>query len=158
MFKSLTDNERKGLNSGATLSYSDFMSRIATLAAQQRNQSARVLGMQQIMPWFKSPMRLADGRVGYTLGGRSGHVLDSSKPLALKELVQDLYPNMSETQIGHYLYGLQQTPIQAAAELVRLKAELDLLRKTLQDWAEANAWSYPSRGNAPWCLFKPNEP
>ena len=146
VFKSLTDNERKGLNSGATLSYSDFMSRIATLAAQQRNQSARVLGMQQIMPWFKSPMRLADGRVGYTLGGRSGHVLDSSKPLALKELVQDLYPNMSETQIGHYLYGLQQTPIQAAAELVRLKAELDLLRKTLQDWAEANAWSYPSRG------------
>ncbi|MEE8873316.1 NEL-type E3 ubiquitin ligase domain-containing protein [Pseudomonas helleri] len=146
VFKSLTDNERNGLNSGTTLSYSDFMSRVAILAAKQRDSSARALGMQPIKPWFKSPMRLADGRVGYTLGGRSGHQLDASKPLALKELVQDLYPNMSETQIGHYLYRLQQTPIQAASELVRLKAELDLLRKTLQDWEEVNAWSYPSRG------------
>ncbi|MFJ2331504.1 NEL-type E3 ubiquitin ligase domain-containing protein [Pseudomonas helleri] len=146
VFKSLTDNERKGLSSGAALSYSDFMSRVAMLAAKQRESSASALGMQQIKPWFKSPMRLADGRVGYTLGGRSGHLLDSSKPLALKELVQDLYPNMSETQVGHYLYRLQLTPIQAAGELVRLKAELDVLRKTLQDWEEANVWSYPSRG------------
>ncbi|WP_178109953.1 NEL-type E3 ubiquitin ligase domain-containing protein [Pseudomonas sp. FSL R10-1350] len=146
VFKSLTDNERNGLNSGTTLSYSDFMSRVAMLAAKQRDSSASALGMQPIKPWFKSPMRLADGRMGYTLGGRSGHQLDASKPLALKELVQDIYPNMSETQIGHYLYRLQQTPIQAASELVRLKAELDLLRKTLQDWEEASVWSYPFRG------------
>ena len=146
IFKALTDNERKALNSGATLTYSDFMSRIATLAAQQRLSSAQALGMQHIKPWYKSPMRLADGRVGYTLGGRAGRLSEASKPLALKELVQELYPNMSETQMGQYLRSLHLTPALAAGELVRLKAELDALRKTLHEWEEASAWTTPARG------------
>lgn len=147
VFKSLSDSERKGLNAGASLSYADFMSRIATQAARQRNNSAQALGMQKVKPWFKSPMRLSDGRLGYTLGGKSGHLLEESRPLKLKDLVQMLYPNMSESQMGQFLYRLHLTPGLAARELVRLKAELEALQKTLLEWEQNSVWTYPTRSS-----------
>lgn len=146
VYKSLTDNERKGLNGGAPLSYAAFMSNIATLATQQRSGSAKALGMQDIKPWFKSPMRLADGRVGYTLGGKAGRLSEATKAPILKDLVQELYPNMSEAQTGQFLRNLQLSPELVASELVARKAELDMLRKTLQEWEEASVWTYPVRG------------
>ena len=146
VFKSLTDNELKGLNSGIALSYSDFMSRIATQAARQRNSSAQALGMQNINPWFKSPMRLTDGRLGYTLGGKTGRLREASKIPILRDLVQELYPNMSETQMGQFLRNLQLTPDLVADELVARKAELDRLCKTLHEWEETSVWTEPHRG------------
>ncbi|MCU1727354.1 hypothetical protein NTD86_10200 [Pseudomonas sp. 7P_10.2_Bac1] len=146
VFASLTDNERLALNSGAVLTYPAFMSRIATLAAGQRANSAKALGMQPIKPWFRSPMQLADGRVGYTLGGRSGHLRVENQALVLKDLVRELYPNMSDVQVSQHLSRLQMTPALAARELVRLKAELEGLRRTLLEWEEASVWTHPVRG------------
>jgi hypothetical protein len=65
--------------------------KIASHAAGHREQSANALGMQQVKPWFKSPMRLADGRAGYRLSGRSGHAAQASRPLVIKDLVMDLF-------------------------------------------------------------------
>lgn len=146
VFKSLSADERLILNSGEPLSYSAFMSRIATQAAKQRASSAQALGMHPVKPWFKSPMRLADGRVGYTLGGRSGHLLDENKAVRLKDLASELYPSLSDTQVGQFLYQLRLTPALAARELVRLKAELETLRKTLLEWQNTEVWTYPLRG------------
>ena len=120
--------------------------KIADLAAQQRAQSAEVLGMQHIKPWFKSPLRLADGRLGYTLGGRSGHMAQESRTLLLKDLVAQLFPTMDETQAGQFLYRLNLSPVLTARALSRLKAELDTLRNDLDQWVSRPVWSQLSNG------------
>ena len=120
--------------------------KIADLAARQRAQSASALGMQRIKSWFRSPMRLADGRLGYTLSGRAGRALDEGRALQLKDIVTQLYPLMSEEQIGQFLYRMDLSPALTSRALVRLKAELETLRSDLDQWAGSMVWSQPRNG------------
>lgn len=130
-----------GADPGAQLRF-----KVASLAAQQRANVAKTLGMHRIKPWFKSPLRLADGRRGYTLGGRSGRALPAAEPSRLKDLVLELYPMMSEVQAGQFLYRLRMPVALMTRALVNLKAELATLRRELEEWVDASVWTQPHHG------------
>ena len=120
--------------------------KIADAAARNRARSAQLMGMQPIKPWFRSPLRLADGRVGYTLGGRSGRLLEEQSPRQLKDLARELFPTMSEAQVGQFLYRLRLSPQLAAQALNQLKAQLQTLRNDLDHWVGSTVWSQPTAG------------
>lgn len=48
----------------------------------------KVLGMQSVRPGFRSPMRLADGRLGYPLGGNRPRVASISRQTLLNSIRQ----------------------------------------------------------------------
>ena len=120
--------------------------KIADLAAGNRQNSAKALGMQPIKPWFKSPLRLADGRAGYPLGGRSGHVLRESRAVLIKDLLAEIYPLMSEAQAELFVQRLHLSPQLTTRALVKLKAELETLRHDLERWIDKPVWSLPHNG------------
>ena len=130
-----------GADPGAQLRF-----KVASRAAQQRANVAKTLGMHPIKPWFKSPLRLADGRLGYTLGGRSGRVLPAAEPGRLKDLVLELYPMMSEVQAGQFLFRLRMPVALMTRALVDLRIELATLRRELEQWADASVWTQPHHG------------
>ena len=129
----LSGLERTAMGLNGAQPQRDFRVKIGNLAAAQRHEVARILGMHKIKPWYKSPLRLADGRVGYTLGGRVGHLAPEGQQ-SLKSMVQNLYPAMSDVQAGQFLYRLRSTPNSLTRVLVNLRAELDTLRHDLQRW------------------------
>lgn len=120
--------------------------KVANLAAQERINSAQKLGLQTIKPWLKPPMRLADGRIGYTLGGRSGHLLDESKSRLLKDLVLELYPLMTDVQAGQFLYHLRLSPALATRALATLKTQLQTLRFDIEQWVTRPVWRQSHTG------------
>ena len=120
--------------------------KVANLAAQERINSAQKLGLQTIKPWLKPPMRLADGRIGYTLGGRSGHLLDESKSRLLKDLVLELYPLMTDVQAGQFLYHLRLSPALATRALATLKTQLQTLRFDIEQWVARPVWRQSHTG------------
>lgn len=123
-----------------------FAHKVADLATHERINSAQKLGLQTIKPWLKAPMRLADGRIGYTLGGRSGHLVDENKSRLLKNLVLELYPLMTEVQAGQFLYHLRLSPALATRALAALKTQLQTLRFDLEKWVSGPVWSQPHAG------------
>ena len=141
----LSPAEQSALGLGTAHPFVDLRTKVAGLAVQQRPEVARLLGLHRIKPWFKSPLRLADGRRGYTLGGRSGH-LPAAPPQTLRTLVRDLYPVMSDVQAGHFLYRLRLSPALLTRALMTLKAELDTLRRELHAWRAQTVWSQPRSG------------
>ena len=144
--KALTPTERSATGLGDIDPGARLRFKVASLAAQQRSSVAKKLGMYSIKPWFTSPMRLADGRRGYTLGGRSGRILPAAEPNRLKDLVVELYPLMSEVQAGQFLYRLKMPAALMTRVLVNLKAELTALRSDLEDWIGSNVWTQPRNG------------
>lgn len=142
----LSSRDRSAMGIETIQPYADLRFKVANLAAQQRSEVARVLGLHAIKPWFKSPLRLADGRLGYPLGGRSGHVLQEPQPQRLKDLVVALYPLMSDAQVELFLSRLTLPSGVISSRLVSLKAELDTLRRDLDGWVASTVWSQPHSG------------
>lgn len=103
--------------------------------------SRRALGLQAIKPGFKSPMRLADGRVGYPLSPVGGAV---ERPLACKSAAMALYPTKSMEEV-ETLLGLQQaSDAVLLAKLTELEAEFAALNKTLLEWQQQGGSGYAS--------------
>ncbi|WP_300730411.1 NEL-type E3 ubiquitin ligase domain-containing protein [Pseudomonas sp.] len=144
--EALTPLERDDLGLGSEGSLAVLSQRVAASAAQQRAHSAQQLGLHTIKPWFKSPMRLADGRLGYTLGGRSSHHVDVRQTVLLKDRVAELYPQLTEAQIGQFLLRLRVEPGPAVQALAQLKSELKTLRVQLAAWVRSDVWTQPPRG------------
>ena len=140
----LTPSQRTALSLPATDPGVVLKRKVANLAAINRGRSAGILGMQRIKPWFRSPLRMASGRLGYTLGGRSGHLLEEDRAVLLQDLVADLFPLMNEGQAGQFLYRLKLTPELTIRALNKLKAELQTLRSGLDHWVAATVWTQTS--------------
>lgn len=143
LYHTLSETERSALRLPSD-TYEAFVANLATIAVQQRSQSAKALGMHTIKPWIKSPLRLADGRLGYPLGGRAGRLLPESSPLILKDQLIELYPLMTDAEAGHFLVRLKMNAAQLARALVGLKAELDNLRTELDAWVASDVWCTPA--------------
>ena len=142
----LTSEERSAIGLGTTDLGTQLHLKVASQAAIQRNSVAKSLGMHSIKPWFKSPLRLADGRLGYTLGGRAGRILPAGEPALLKDLVVELYPLMSDVQAGQFLYRLKIPGALMTRALVNLKTELTALRSDLDEWVGSDVWTQPHNG------------
>lgn len=93
-------------------------------------QTRPVLGLQPIKPWFKSPMRLANGRVGYPLSGERG----VERTSMLVRRVQRLYPSYSREQCLELISTLESRKVWPESELVRLQLEQEALDDVLRTW------------------------
>ncbi|OAI86100.1 dermonecrotic toxin domain-containing protein [Pseudomonas putida] len=109
-----------------------------------RQDLRRWLGMQAVRPGFRSPMRLADGRIGYPLSGRGepffteDELLDKLRMLGL----DDLYPE--DALFALYRNGLDRVAITQC--LNRALDEMQALREHLDRWTLDSAREVLSPG------------
>ena len=122
------------------LGLSDATALRGTLQAQPAASSRQLrqwLGMQALKPGFRSPLRLANGRVGYPLSG--GHVPFFTADELLDKLrllqLEDIAPEDALRELSRR--GLDQQAI--SARLNGVLDEMDELRRCLDRWALASA-------------------
>ncbi|NWC84749.1 hypothetical protein HX793_00940 [Pseudomonas reactans] len=95
--------------------------------------SRRALGLQAIKPGFKSPMRLADGRIGYPLSPVGSADV---RPLVCRMKAMALYPSKSMEEV-EVMLGLQgAADATLTARLTHLEGELAELDRALVSWQE----------------------
>ena len=137
-----------------------------TLQAQAlppRQQLRRWLGMQALRPGFRSPMRLADGRIGYPLSGDAPPFFPEDELLDKLRLLEldDLYPE--DALFALHRSGLDRTAINQ--RLNRALDEMLALRQHLDRWVLDSAHEVlsPSRqrsreriGNGLWDHWRRN--
>jgi len=95
------------------------------------------LGLSPFNRWFRSPMRLASGRIGYPMSD-GGRILGYSERLIGR--VRDLYPGFSSEEVGSFLTSLQLPESACMVELERLREEYDALFATLDKWVQRQTW------------------
>ena len=117
---------------------------VLALAVADRARAAKVLGLTPSRPWFRSPMRLADGRLGYLLSGRGA--VGGGRSGALVERVRSLYPAMDADEASRFLdeLGLAEEDLANAVEQ-RVKA-LQTLRGELGRWVRTAQYHVPEQG------------
>jgi len=93
-------------------------------------QTRTALGLQPIKPWFRSPLRLANGRVGYPLGGERGE----ERTGLLVRRVQSIYPACTREQSLELISALESRRVWPESELVRLQLEHESLEDVLRTW------------------------
>ena len=95
------------------------------------DETRSALGLQPIKPWFKSPMRLARGRVGYPLSGRGA---DTGRSAFQIRRVKSLYPQYTQHQCQAFIRALEVFKANPDVELVRRELEYEALQDALRSW------------------------
>ncbi|MBM3103763.1 leucine-rich repeat domain-containing protein [Pseudomonas sp. V1] len=129
LLKALPDSERQAMG----LEVNDSHRLCQALYAQaigDQAVAAKLLGQQSIKPWFRAPMRLADGRVGYPLGGTVGS-------LAVNAKLQALYPELTAGELEAMKARLLVENQTLGDALFKLDAERTALNQTLAQWVRA---------------------
>lgn len=98
------------------------------VAIADRGHAASLIGQQPIRPGYRSPMRLADGRVGYPLSGRLPW------PNTVDRRLRALYPGLNASA-RNTLRGQLRQRGSVSAQLRALEIERDTLDDSLRDWA-----------------------
>jgi len=103
------------------------------LALGDRQHCASLLGQQPINPRFRSPLRLANGQLGYPLSGRGlqGRALPAARRL------RALYPELSSQQISVLQTELAQGGDLGSA-ISQLEAEQRALNRDLNRWVSTS--------------------
>ncbi|WP_350157406.1 NEL-type E3 ubiquitin ligase domain-containing protein [Pseudomonas kurunegalensis] len=99
------------------------------VALDDRQHCATLLGQQPIKPDFRSPLRLANGQLGYPLSGRGlqGRAMPAARRLSA------LYPELGSQQISALQSELAQGDDLGIA-ISRLEAEQRTLSRDLNRW------------------------
>ncbi|WP_256582398.1 dermonecrotic toxin domain-containing protein [Pseudomonas sp. B8(2017)] len=99
-----------------------------------------LLGMQPVRPGYRSPMRLADGRLGYPLsgGGPATHGITRQRLLeAIEATGLATRTGRSADQILLALASRGRTQLQIFEHLQTLVEQRNELQSSLDDWSEA---------------------
>ncbi|MEN5215946.1 DUF6543 domain-containing protein [Pseudomonas pudica] len=99
-----------------------------------------LLGMQPVRPGYRSPMRLADGRLGYPLsgGGAATHGITRQRLLeAIEATGLAARTGRSADQILLALASRGRTQLQILEHLQTLLEQRQELQSSLDDWSEA---------------------
>ncbi|ADR60888.1 Leucine-rich repeat-containing protein [Pseudomonas putida BIRD-1] len=105
---------------------------LAREAARHRDEISRLLGA--VRPGaVRGPMRLADGRIGYPLGG-GGVGGFASRGSALRATLRDLFPWLSDEQVETFADDARRSGQQIEHVLADLRNEFAILRMTLNTW------------------------
>ncbi|MFJ4353431.1 NEL-type E3 ubiquitin ligase domain-containing protein [Pseudomonas sp. NPDC089428] len=105
------------------------------MALADRAACATLLGQQPIKPSWRSPMRLAHGRIGYPLSGRgAGHL--STKAAARR--LKSLYPSLSSGQISALQAELSLAG-DLGSKVRQLENEWKELKSNLKSWKDSAA-------------------
>lgn len=118
----------------------------AVLARQMAGHSrvlAQVLGRNPRLPWMLAPLRLEDGRVGYSLGGGLGRFArPASRPRAFEARLRDLYPAYSDEQIEAWLTALHASGRDTDTALGVLEEQASQLNDHLKSWERRGLLAY----------------
>ncbi|MDD1015610.1 dermonecrotic toxin domain-containing protein [Pseudomonas rubra] len=129
VLRALPDAERNAL--GVQVSDSQpLQHRLQALAFADRTRSSRLLGQRPARPWHQSPLRLADGRAGYPLGGAVGTLGGEAR-----RRLGRLYPQLDRAQIGRLLGELRETGVDVADSITALESQYRQLQVKLDYWA-----------------------
>ena len=129
------DSERLALHCRALLpgiSGAELPQAIGRYATSHRSEMARVLKLR--MPKSSPRLQKLNGQIGYPLSGR-GEV--SQVDASLVSRMRDVYPNMTDQEVSHYLLRRLdegQSDQQIYHFLTTQKRELDTLRTALDQW------------------------
>lgn len=130
LLKALPDSERRALNLDIHATQS-LRTALYALAVEDRARAAKVLGQQPIRPWFRSPLRLADGRVGYPLGG-------SVRNWTLKAKLGAMFPELESAELDELIRSYQPRNQTLEDVVLRLETEQRVLQTTLAEWVGAS--------------------
>lgn len=134
----LPDAQRNALGFHGTWDGPLLKKRIQTDPLLPRNNLRQVLGMQPIKPWKRSPMRLADGRLGYTLSGRPS-LESATLRMDLVYRIRLLGLERINETADQVLTALEEAGLSHAqidARLLELEAERDALEQALNTWQD----------------------
>ncbi|QPN45900.1 hypothetical protein I5S86_03070 [Priestia aryabhattai] len=134
LFEVLTAEQRQAL---AVEDMHALRSRIQHAPLLPRAILRRVLGMQGVPPGFRSPMRLADGRLGYPLGGtrpRAGSTSRQTLLNSIRRIGQHTPVPRPAEQIMAALENRNLTRAQIDEMLSGLMEQRDRLQSRLDDW------------------------
>lgn len=131
LLKALPDRERQALSVDIHATQS-LRTSVYSIAVGDRAMAATQLGQQSIRPWFRSPLRLADGRVGYPLGGVVGG-------LAIDARLAALYPELEPQALEELKARLLLENQDLRDVVFQLEAEWNTLQQTLEEWVEGSS-------------------
>ncbi|HYQ51385.1 MAG TPA: NEL-type E3 ubiquitin ligase domain-containing protein, partial [Pseudomonas sp.] len=97
------------------------------IAVADRRHAGTLIGQQPLRPGYRSPMRLADGRLGYPLSGRQ------SRGNPAEQRLRALYPSLSDSERRTRFELLRQRG-DVATQLRVLELERDGLDDSLRQW------------------------
>ena len=131
VFEALSDSNRLALGIDSALALHE---RVQEATALSRGELRKVLNMQP--PVFRSPMRLADGRLGYRLSG-DGQLAEQPGRSNLLSQLEDmsLAPEfaVSSERVLVALENAGRSPEQIQARIDQLRAERQELRQSLDE-------------------------
>lgn len=128
ILKALPDSERSAL--GYTMHEGPrLLSTLGSLAVTDRTAVAGLLGIRPVRPWFMPPFHLADGRVGYPLGGIVPRERSATSRL------RDLYPNSTQEQ-HEVLIGVLRAQGELEDAVRLLEQDFYALENALEDWVD----------------------
>ncbi|EJN33541.1 hypothetical protein PMI38_04760 [Pseudomonas sp. GM84] len=128
----LGPTERTGLGLAQDNAGGQLRDQLAAGLPSQRKRLFNLLGWRDETPWFNPGVRMPDGRVGYTLGGRVPGREYSTR--TLRDRIRVLYPGFSEAQVDSFFQRLLQeagSPFDHLIEHERNYAQLD---RALNRW------------------------
>lgn len=126
LLKALPDSERQALGIEIHATQSLRMA-LYSLAVEDRAMAATELGQQPVRPWFRSPLRLADGRLGYPLGG----VVASMR---IDARLNALYPELGAEGLAEMKVRLLEENQTLGDAVSKLEAEYKVLQQVLEQW------------------------
>lgn len=101
-------------------------------AVRRRDEVGRLLS--PVRPGaVRLPLRLADGRLGYPLGG-GGVAGFSPRGRALKATLRDLFPWLTDAQVETFADEVRRSGRQLEQRLAQLRDEFTALSHTLDGW------------------------
>ena len=128
LLRALPDSVRESLGvhiNGAT----QLRRRLLQQALSNRARCSTLIGQQASRPWLQSPLRLADGRTGYPLGGALGTL----RSIEYRRL-SALYPELRANEIAVIKYQLRIVNADLAAAIQGLEDEYRQLGQSLDNW------------------------
>ncbi|CAM3870502.1 Plant intracellular Ras-group-related LRR protein 8 [Pseudomonas reidholzensis] len=105
-------------------------------AVQRRPEVERLLSATRRAGSFRPPLRLAEGRLGYPLGGCSASRF-CQRDQSLTAMLRDLYPTFTTEQVSAWVHRVLQSGREVESALNASRGELAALRRGLNDWAGA---------------------
>ncbi|QCI14990.1 hypothetical protein E6B08_28155 [Pseudomonas putida] len=134
LFETLTLDQRQSLDIDTPRA---LRQRLRQAPPLPRSALRQVLGLREIRPGYRSPLRLADGRFGYPLGGMGGMGGNITRRALLAQIQQvglDQALSRSPEQLLTALEnaGLNRSNIRS--RLSELLVQRDTLQSSLQDW------------------------
>lgn len=134
LFETLTPAQRQSLDIDTPQA---LRQRLRQAPPLPRAALRQVLGLREIHPGYRSPLRLADGRFGYPLGGMGGMRGNITRRALLAQIQQvglDQALSRSAEQLLTALEnaGLNRSDIRS--RLREILVQRDALQSDLQDW------------------------